>query len=211
MDRRKLKGIAEKLAIGAILGVAAAVLLYGLGRLPLRATWGNAASEQAAPAKASRPEPRTDRPSGVGNALGEGLLRKVERPAAVPKTGLIGVEDETFSAAYDELYDHRDDYYGREIELSGYVLHQDDLASGTFLVGKDLLWCCENDKYFIGFLAIAPADGTVPGADEEVYVRGVLEPAAYTNPENGQTFVVPAIRCSSVRKVQGLVRTVFPN
>jgi len=155
-------------------------------------------------------EPLTvaERPEGVGNARGEEFLLKVERPAVVPAEGVIRVTEETFSAAYDELYNHRDAYYGREIELGGYVLAQDDLGPGAFLVGRDLIWCCEDDKYFIGFLAFCDG-GAVPEPGTTVLVRGVLEAREYRDTEKGKSFMVPAIRASRVDALPGIPTNVY--
>ncbi len=105
------------------------------------------------PSATSDAQAAPDRPANVGNALAEDFLRKVEPAPVIPAEGTIHLKDETFSAAYDELYDKRDAYYGRTLDLAGIVMAQDDLGPGGFLVGRKLLWCCELDTYFIGFLA----------------------------------------------------------
>lgn len=149
------------------------------------------------------------RPAEVGNAAAEAFLRKVDRPAAVPARGLIRLEDETFSAAYDELYDRRTEYYGREIELAGIVMTQEGLGPGEFLVGRKLLWCCESDMYFIGFLAVT--GGVVPEEGARVRIRGILEPREYRDPETGKSFKVPAIRAEKIVPEPGLSEQVYPS
>lgn len=198
-----MKGILAKAALAFLFASAVALLAFNLRRVP------PGLADFSSPAAPAAGGSKIDRPADVGNAAGEAFLRKLERPAAVPASGPIRVKDETFSAAYDELYDHRDAYYGRGIELSGYVMAQEELGSGGFLVGRDLLWCCEDDKYFIGFLVFS--DGPAPAAGSSVAVRGVLEAAEYRNPENGKTFTVPAIRASYVGPAEGLFKTVYPN
>lgn len=150
---------------------------------------------------------KRDRPSDVGNADAEALLRNVERKPAVPATGVIKLSDETFSPGYDEIYDNREKYYGREISVSGYV-ETDNLPPGQFLVGRDLVWCCQKDKYFIGFLALT--DGKVPSANTELRVTGVLEAVNYTDPETGKAFLVPAIRVKTTEPAPKFNRQVFP-
>lgn len=154
----------------------------------------------------ARTEP--DRPADVGNAQAEEFLRKVNRPAAVPADGTIRLSDETFSAAYDELYNHRDIYFGRTIELAGIVMSQGDLGPGGFLIGRRLLWCCENDAYFIGFLAFTA--GTAPEEGDKIRVLGVLEPREYRHPETGKSYKVPAIRVERVDPEPGVSETVYP-
>jgi uncharacterized membrane protein YcgQ (UPF0703/DUF1980 family) len=148
-----------------------------------------------------------DRPAAVGNEDAEALLRNVERNPAVPDTGTITLSDEAFSPGYDEIYDNREKYYGRELTVSGYV-ETDNLPSGQFLIGRDLVWCCQQDKYFIGFLVLI--DGAPPVAGAELLVTGTLEPVSYSDPETGKTFDVPAIRAKKLERAPRFSREVYP-
>ncbi len=148
-----------------------------------------------------------NRPAGVGNDSAEALLANAERKPAVPSSGVIALDDETFSPGYDELYNNREKYYGREISVSGYV-ETDNLPAGQFLIGRDLVWCCDVDKYFIGFLVIT--DEAIPVAGAELRVLGTIEASSYTDPESGNTFDVPAIRAKRVEPAQKFSRDVFP-
>jgi uncharacterized membrane protein YcgQ (UPF0703/DUF1980 family) len=188
-----------------------AVVFIGVGpsaALRRRGSVDPAEPTPASIAEAAAKAVQADRPAQVGNAEAEAFLRKVERKEIVPASGPIRVVDEIFSAAYDELYDNRDKYYGREIELAGYVQRQDGLEEGAFLVGRKLLWCCELDAYFIGFLVLG--SGPVPAEGSAVRVRGRLEAAPYANPDNGKTFTVPAIRVESIERAEGVPLNVFP-
>lgn len=127
--------------------------------------------------------------------------------APLPDSGLIQLEDRTFSAAYDEIYENRDRFYGRALEFSGYVI-ADDLPPGQFLVGRDLIWCCEADQYFIGFLVIT--EGSLPKTNDEVRVTGTLEPVPYDDPETGNRFMVPALRLETLGEPGKFSRQVFP-
>lgn len=196
-------GIISRIFLGMVFLGALALLVFNVLRMP------RAIIDSTAISPVSRPEPRTDRPTEIGNAAADAFIAKLDRPVIVPATGLIRVKDETFSAAYDELYKHRDDYYGREIELSGYVLRDDGLEPGAFLVGRDLLWCCENDKYFIGFLAFA--DGKAPEQGTTILVRGILEAREYHDAERQKSFMVPAIRVIRFDLLPGVPRTVYQN
>jgi hypothetical protein len=202
----RMGSIFQKAFIGVALALSVTLIVFSLVRVPR----DRIVPEQTAqPELSGNPPPKVDRPADVGNVVGEEFLRKVERPVAVPASGLVSLEDATFSAAYDELYDRRDAYYGREIELSGYVMAQEGLAPGAFLVGRNMMWCCAADKYFIGFLAFA--DGNAPAEGECIHVRGVIEGATYTNPENGKTFVVPAIRVASLEAAKDVSPVVYRN
>ncbi len=194
--------VLSRIFLGLVLLGGGALLVLNIARIP------KSSNDPASRGTDSGPLTVAERPEGVGNARGEDFLLKVERPAVVPAEGVIRVTEESFSAAYDELYNHRDAYYGREIEIGGYVLSQDDLGPGAFLVGRDLIWCCEDDKYFIGFLAFTD-DGAVPEPGTTILVRGVLEAREYRDTEKGKSFMVPAIRASRVDALPGIPRNVY--
>lgn len=169
----------------------------------------SASAGVAVPGRAPEGTADPSRPAEVGNAAAENFLRKVDRPSAVPARGLIRLEDETFSAAYDELYDHRAEYYGREIELAGVVVTQEGLRPGEFLIGRKLLWCCEYDMYFIGFLAYS--NGSTPEEGDKIRVRGSLGPREYRDPETGKSFKVPAVEVERVFPEPDLSERVYPS
>ncbi len=194
--------VLSRIFLGIVLLGSGGLVVFNIARMPRSALDPGSIQSEAKPVAV------TERPEGVGNARGEEFLLTVDRPAVVPAEGVIRVTEESFSAAYDELYNHRDAYYGREIELGGYVLAQDDLGPGAFLVGRDLIWCCEDDKYFIGFLAFTD-DGAVPEPGTTVLVRGVLEAREYRDTEKGKIFMVPAIRASRVDALPGIPRNVY--
>lgn len=214
-----MKGILEKSSLVLLFSFAVGLLVFNFLRVPagLFDRESDAPEFAAVQEVAAAAAPQADRSAVVGDAAGSAdgnaaagaLQQKLERPAAMPETGVIRVGDDTFLAAYDQLYERRAQYYGREIELAGYVMDQDDIAPGAFLIGRDLLWCCESDIHFIGFLAIAAGSPPAPGST--VLVRGILEPTEYRNPETGRTFAVPAIRCFYVAPFEGFARVVSPN
>ncbi len=109
---------------------------------------------------------------------------------------MIELTEENYSRAYQEIYDYREEYYGRPIRLDGYVTWQDSGQTDQFLIGRDLFWCCESDVYFIGFVVIS--DET-PNERTELAVTGTLEAVPYTDPESGKTFLVPAIKAEKLQ------------
>ena len=130
------------------------------------------------------------------------------RAALFPKEGTIEIDDTGFLAAYDEIYDNRDAYYGRSVVVSGYVEYQEGLGAGEFLVGRDLLWCCEDDMDYIGYLV--RAEGTPPSEGSELKIEGILKPMAYYNEESKKTITVPGIDQVRRSAVEGLARIVYP-
>jgi hypothetical protein len=153
------------------------------------------------------------RPAQVGNARADEFFRAAAQaepaPSFVPpKTGLITIDDELFTLAYDEIYEKRASYYGREIRLGGFVLYQEGLKPGEFLLGRKLVTCCEEHAYFIGF--VAEADGPPPPEYSRWEATGVIEERPYVDPDRGMSFTVPAIRIRALRAAPGLTEAVSP-
>jgi len=130
------------------------------------------------------------------------------RAASFPASGTIEIGDAGFSAAYDEIYDNRDAYYGRSVKVSGYAAYQEGLGPGEFLIGRDLLWCCEDDMYFIGYLV--RVEGSPPPEGSELLAEGVLAPMTYYNEESKKTITVPGIADARLTPIEELARRVYP-
>lgn len=126
----------------------------------------------------------------------------------IPESGTLKPGDADFILYFDKLYEDKEKYYGRRIELSGMVLHDAALAADEFLIGRNLLWCCEDDSYFVGFLAFGlpqlPEDGA------SLRLEGWLEPRSYTDSDTGRSFDVPAIRIDLARPDYDFALTVYP-
>ena len=150
---------------------------------------------------------KRDAPVDSGISTPETTQKSPVPQSRIPATGVITLDDETFSSGYDELYDHRESYYGRELTVTGYV-ERENLPSGQFLIGRDLVWCCAADEYFIGFLALT--DGPVPRPGSALLVSGRIEPAPYKDPSTGETFDVPSIRVKRIERAPKFSREVYP-
>lgn len=204
-------GDAAAWIVVAAAGIAALVLALaplarrGFGSSGPAATADAAASPDAA---ADAAAPAAPRPSGVGDATGDAFQDLVPKRFALPAAGIVAIGDADFAAAYDAIYDGRDAAYGREVELEGYVLRQEGLVEGSYLIGRDLIWCCEDDAYFIGYLVLD--DGPVPEEGTPLRVRGVFRKAAYASAEGGMDILVPAIRVEARSPAPDLKRRVRP-
>lgn len=139
-----------------------------------------------------------------------GDLLSAALPRMLPESGEIVLQDENFSSGYTEIHDHRDEFYGRTIRFSGIAMTQDSLKPGEFLVGRNIMWCCEEDTYFTGFLAYF--EGTTPTAGAKIAVEGILEKREYRSPESGAAMTLPAVRAAKVQAdptVQAYIRPAF--
>ena len=133
-----------------------------------------------------------------------------ENTAASPlfPSGTITLTDETFTQIYDELYNRKDFYYGREIDISGFTVYQEAEGVKSLLIGRDLVWCCADDMYYIGFLVLT--DLPYPKENTPVRIKGKIKPAEYTSPDDGRSFTVPAVKADSITAAENISRRVYP-
>lgn len=190
--------------------VLALVLGYGLKAF---SSAGGLADARLKPAATQDDGLSLPRPADVGDARADEFFRATAQSGPAlsfvpPKTGLITIEDEIFTLAYDEIYEKRALYYGREILLGGFVLYQEGLSPGEFLLGRKLVTCCDEHAYFIGF--VAEADGPPPPEYSRWEATGVIEERPYVDPDRGMSFTVPAIRIRALRAAPGLAEAVSP-
>jgi hypothetical protein len=128
--------------------------------------------------------------------------------AIISEKGTLMPGDDDFMSYYELLYKDKERYYGRSIELAGIVMRDDSLGGGAFLIGRSLIWCCEDDADFVGYLAFGadplPEDGAT------LRISGLLERRLYTDAERGRTFDVPAIRIRALAPAQDFSPAVYP-
>lgn len=134
--------------------------------------------------------------------------RRQGSPAEIPESGTLEPKDGDFMSYYELLYKDKERYYGREIELAGIVMRDEGLGGDAFLIGRSLIWCCEDDADYVGYVAFRA--GSPPEDGAAVALRGVLERRPYTDAERGKTFDVPAIRILSITPFQGFSPRVYP-
>ncbi len=134
--------------------------------------------------------------------------RRQGSAAEIPVSGTLKPEDDDFMSYYELLYKDKERYYGREIELAGIVMRDEGLGGDAFLIGRSLIWCCEDDADYVGYVAFGA--GPPPEDGAAVALRGVLERRPYTDAERGKTFDVPAIRIRSMAPSQDFSPLVYP-
>jgi len=62
----------------------------------------------------------------------------------------VGLED--YAAWYRDISEEMDKYDGKTVHLSGYVILRKDLPNQTFIFGRQVMTCCEDDLTFAGVL-----------------------------------------------------------
>jgi putative membrane protein len=91
----------------------------------------------------------------------------------LPKTLDFG-NDALYWPLYNRVYDDLEKAKGKRIRVEGFAFRDSGYPPGTFLVARNLMWCCSADMSLIGFLVrYDEADSVENG--QWVEVEGVLE------------------------------------
>ena len=143
----------------------------------------------------------------------ETLLAQREERQRIPPRGTIVLNDDNFLVIQEHIYEDPSRFTGRTIEMSGRA--QKDTGPGIFpenriLVGRDIVWCCENDMVFTGFLVLLPEGLALPEEGSGVIVTGKIEEVFWTAPGKKSQIRVPAIRASSCLPFEGFSSRLFP-
>ncbi|ACV61290.1 Protein of unknown function DUF1980 [Desulfofarcimen acetoxidans DSM 771] len=85
--------------------------------------------------------------------------------------GVFQLNDNNYYIFIGDLYNNKDKYIGKEIEVDGFIMHIDLLGPNQFLAARYLMACCAADASVIGFAVESKA----PYPDNTwVRVRGKL-------------------------------------
>lgn len=143
------------------------------------------------------------RPANIGNEWADGIASKIGRSGPdsgefVLSTGIVELTDTDYYRIYNDIYDRREAYLGREVTLTGFVNKDESISDGgRFLVGRMVMWCCAADAYMIGFIVLGGSPDSV-SAGSWVTVRGTIGETQYVNPMNDETYTVPAVELESI-------------
>ncbi len=87
---------------------------------------------------------------------------------------VVEIEDKDFAWWYRDILEDPRAFDGKHVRFSGFAILDNQLPSGSFLFGRQLMNCCEADISFAGFAAEA-AVGPLPVKNRAWYrVSGVI-------------------------------------
>lgn len=117
--------------------------------------------------------------------------------SSIPEEGTISLTGGNYFSFYEELYDNKERFIGRDIRVEGFLHTGTGLREDQVLLGRLLMWCCAADAYTVGFLLANPEE--LPIADPKeaqgrwFRLEGSITTAEYKNPSSGEEYTVPAI------------------
>ncbi|WP_052486913.1 TIGR03943 family putative permease subunit [Gordoniibacillus kamchatkensis] len=94
------------------------------------------------------------------------------------KRGIIDVKPEIFMETLSTIDIFKQNFFGKKIELSGFVYRQDDLQPDQLIVGRFAVSCCSADASPYGVLVEFP-NAKAFAKDTWVKVTGTIEKGHY--------------------------------
>jgi uncharacterized repeat protein (TIGR03943 family) len=115
----------------------------------------------------AQPQPASSMPVNVGGTAPTPVL------AGAPLSDPIDFSDDSlFWGLYNRVYDEKP--VGLEIRVSGFAYREKGFPKGSFLVARNLMWCCSADMALVGFLVYPQPGQAIPKEGEWVRVTGRL-------------------------------------
>lgn len=94
---------------------------------------------------------------------------------------VISMNTDNFTNILKEVHNNPDNYYGQEVNASGYIFRLEDFAPNEFVIARNMIVCCEADPIVVGFLCNHNGiDKFEPNS--WVDIEGILEKSEYNMP-----------------------------
>jgi putative membrane protein len=117
----------------------------------------------------------------------------------IAEAGPIVLTKDNYYAVYNELYANPQAFSGRTIRASGFVFG-DKSAPDSFIMARELMWCCAADAVGIGF--VTRLGGPLPKSATWVAVSGRLATTPYVDRYTRVHSIVPMIEVTSIRTLE---------
>ncbi len=78
---------------------------------------------------------------------------------------VIKIEDNDYAWFYRDLTENIKAYVGKTVEFKAIVSTNDKMPKGTFVGGRHIMMCCEDDISYYGFVCVYPLSATLNTGD----------------------------------------------
>lgn len=117
------------------------------------------------------------------------------------KSNTIIINEKNFYSSINEIGLNIDNYVGRKIKISGFVVLKEDYKKGEFVVARMLMACCAADAQVIGLMSIIDTED-LPKKDSWVEVEGVMDLSQERGVSTNNTFKIPVIKVERLTKIK---------
>lgn len=116
---------------------------------------------------------------------------------------VIAFEDDVYPTWYIEVFDNPEKYMNKTFKFKTFVR---DVTNATFVVGRQVMTCCEEDIQFMGYEVINDTDVSVK-VNDCIYLECSVE-LGYSNIANDTVVMLRAHKISKLKKEKEQVLTL---
>ncbi|WP_413300953.1 TIGR03943 family protein [Bacillus sp. 1P10SD] len=121
-------------------------------------------------------------PVKIGNSKELSKEEYEQLKQSLIESPIIKMNDDVFSAYYEEIHMDLPTFKGREIELTGFVYRDQGLEQNQLVLARFLITHCAADANIIGFMSELPEASTL---EENTWIeaRGILDTTTFNGTE----------------------------
>ncbi len=94
---------------------------------------------------------------------GEAEYDEIEDPLPFDlDADIIEISDEDYALWYRDVLEDPQKYVGKKVKIKGMAAHTGKMPKGSFVPGRFVMTCCEDDVQFMGFLCMSPESNRYP-------------------------------------------------
>ena len=115
------------------------------------------------------------------------------------ESDVINLDGRNFLRYLDYIYEETEEFTGKTIRLTGYVLNLDSLEPGYFVIARLAMFCCAADAFPVGFICEKGSISVDLNQDDWFEIEGTITKKTVNN--NGEDSEFPVIIISSFKKI----------
>lgn len=139
---------------------------------------------------------------------GKIMLDEIEDPLPFDiNADVIEIEDKDYAIWYANLLEKTDDYIGKTVKFKGIAAKDKSLDDKTFVIGRHIMTCCEEDIAYRGLICVSPRSVDVKNRDWKI-VTAKIE-FAHHKVYNGKGPVLKLLSIENAKKPEEEVATFY--
>ena len=116
------------------------------------------------------------------------------------KEETINMTNENFVNNYEDIYGNAHNYFGRAINMKGFIYKQKGLNEEEFILSRILVSCCAADAQLVGVLC-GYSQGKMFTEGTWVNIEGILREKEYKDAKSGEVSIIPIIKVGKIEKI----------
>ena len=108
--------------------------------------------------------------------------------------------NENFINTYEDIYGNPHNYFGRAINMKGFIYKQKGLNKDEFILSRIVVSCCAADAQLVGILCDY-SEGEKFTEGTWVNIEGTLGEREYKDYKSGEISIIPIIKVNKIEKL----------